>query len=193
MLNIILFGPPGSGKGTQAERLIKKYNLLHLSTGDILRNEIATKTPLGIEAQKFMDKGQLVPDEVVIGMISTKIDATSELVKGYIFDGFPRTIPQAEALDKLLHFKNKPITVMLSLEVAEAELISRLLNRGITSGRADDQNETIILNRVVEYKTKTSPVANYYAAQNKLEIINGVGNVDTIFDSLCAAIQDNIA
>ena len=191
MLNLILFGPPGSGKGTQSEGLIKKYNLQHLSTGDILRNEISNNTPLGLEAKKFMDKGILVPDEVVIGMISGKIDETADKVNGYIFDGFPRTIAQAEALDKLLQFKTIPINLVLSLQVEEEELVKRLLSRGATSGRPDDQNEEIIRNRVKEYRTKTEPVADFYIKKNKLQNIAGVGSVETIFGLLCEAI-DNI-
>jgi adenylate kinase len=191
MLNLILFGPPGSGKGTQSESLIKKYNLQHLSTGDIFRSEIANETALGLEAKKFMDKGLLVPDEVVIGMISSKIDACIEIgVNGFIFDGFPRTIPQAEALDKLMSFKDMPINLVLSLEVSEEELVKRLLNRGATSGRVDDQNESIIRNRVVEYNLKTSPVANFYDKQDKLAKIKGEGNVIEIFEALCDAVDN---
>jgi adenylate kinase len=192
MLNLILFGPPGSGKGTQSENLIKKYKLQHLSTGDIFRSEIANETALGMEAKKFMDKGLLVPDEVVIGMIGSKIDACIEQgVQGFIFDGFPRTIPQAEALDKLMSFKNIPINQVLSLEVTEEELVKRLLSRGATSGRVDDQNESIIRNRVVEYRTKTEPVAGFYHQQNKLSKIKGEGSVDDIFMALSDAI-DNV-
>jgi adenylate kinase len=192
MLNLILFGPPGSGKGTQSENLIKKYHLQHVSTGDIFRSEIANETALGMEAKKFMDKGLLVPDEVVIGMIGSKIDACIELgVQGFIFDGFPRTIPQAEALDKLLLFKNIPINQVLSLDVSEEELVKRLLSRGVTSGRTDDQDESIIRNRVVEYRTKTEPVAGFYQQQNKLSKIKGEGSVDDIFMALSDAI-DNV-
>src|SRR6185503_18228421 len=143
MLNIVLFGPPGAGKGTQSEKLIAKYQLVHLSTGDILRNEIANQTPLGMEAKKLMDQGILVPDEVVIGMIDSRLDANRN-ARGFIFDGFPRTAAQAEALDKLLAQKSSAITMMLSLEVPKQELISRLLNRGKDSGRADDSNEAVI-------------------------------------------------
>jgi adenylate kinase len=189
MLNIILFGPPGSGKGTQADNLIKKFQLQHLSTGDILRQEIARETALGMEAKKFMDKGLLVPDEVVIGMISTKIDETAQNVKGYIFDGFPRTIPQAEALDRLLDFKNIPIQKVLSLEVGEEELVKRLLGRGATSGRIDDQNEVVIRQRVVEYQTKTAQVAGFYKKQGKLFPIKGEGTVDAIFNDLSQTIE----
>jgi adenylate kinase len=193
MLNIILFGPPGSGKGTQSEKLVAKYNLQHLSTGDIFRSEIGNQTALGVEAKKFMDKGILVPDEIVIGMIGSKIDACIAAgVSGFIFDGFPRTIPQAEALDKFLSFKNIPITVVLSLEVAENELIKRLLNRGETSGRTDDQNENVIKQRIEEYRLKTEPVANFYHAQHKLSRIKGEGNLNEIFNSLCESIEEKV-
>src|SRR3954449_12379661 len=142
MFNIILFGPPGSGKGTQSERLVLKYGLKHLSTGDILRSEIASKTPLGVEAKKIMDQGQLVPDEVVIGMISSALENNPQAT-GFLFDGFPRTEAQAEALDKLLKLKQTEIGVVLALEVSEEELVKRLLNRGLTSGRSDDNNEEV--------------------------------------------------
>ena len=188
MLNIVLFGPPGCGKGTQSEKLIAKYALVHLSTGDILRAEIANQTKLGIEAKAFMDKGALVPDEVVIGMIATKIDANKN-AKGFIFDGFPRTNAQAQALDKMLEERKIPIKCMLSLEVDKDELVKRLLNRGITSGRADDQNPQIIENRIQEYNAKTAPVINFYEAQNKFKGIIGTGSIDDIFDRLSKAIE----
>ena len=153
MFNIILFGPPGSGKGTQSEKLISKYGLKHLSTGDILRHEIASQTPLGLEAKNFMDKGQLVPDEVVIGMISSALESNPG-VEGFLFDGFPRTQAQSEALDKLLKLKQTEIGVVLALEVSEEELVKRLLNRGLTSGRTDDNNEEVIRARIIEYHKK---------------------------------------
>jgi len=179
MLNIILFGPPGSGKGTQAEKIISKYNLVHLSTGDMLRAEIAAQTVLGLEAKQLMDKGELVPDEVVIGMIENKLAGNKSAV-GFAFDGFPRTVKQAESLDRLLNKYDAPINVVLSLYVSEDELTKRILNRGKTSGRADDQNETIVKNRVVEYRTKTEPLAKYYQAQGKLRQIVGEGTIDEI-------------
>jgi adenylate kinase len=191
MFNIILFGPPGSGKGTQSERLISKYGLKHLSTGDILRNEIASQTPLGLEAKNFMDKGQLVPDEVVIGMISSALDNNSR-AQGFLFDGFPRTEAQSEALDKLLKLKQTEIGVVLALEVNEEELVKRLLNRGLTSGRSDDNNEAVIRARIIEYHKKTSAVADYYRKFNKVINIPGEGSVDEIFDSLCAEIDKRI-
>lgn len=191
MFNLILFGPPGSGKGTQSERLIAKYGLKHLSTGDLLRSEIAAQTPLGLEAKSFMDKGQLVPDAVVIGMISSAVDANPQ-VQGFLFDGFPRTVAQAEALDKLLQLKNAEINVVLSLQVGEEELMKRLLNRGLTSGRSDDTNEEVIRARIVEYRNKTSVVADYYCNFDKVEEIKGEGSVDDIFNALCASIDQRI-
>jgi adenylate kinase len=188
MFNIILFGPPGSGKGTQSENLIKKYGLKHLSTGDLLRSEIALQTPLGIEAKNFMDKGQLVPDEVVIGMISTALE-TNPNVAGFLFDGFPRTDAQAEALDKLLQLKKTPIDLMIALDVSEDELIKRLLNRGQSSGRSDDINEAVIRSRIHEYENKTKPVADYYGAFNKVVHVKGEGSVEEIFELLCKEID----
>ena len=188
MLNIVLFGPPGAGKGTQSEKLIEKYQLVHLSTGDILRNEIANATPLGLEARKLMDQGILVPDEVVIGMIDARIDANRN-AKGFIFDGFPRTAAQAQALDQLLSRKNAAISMMLSLEVPKEELVKRLLKRGKDSGRADDSHESVIEKRINEYNTKTAPLKDYYSKQNKYFGIRGVGTVDEIFGLLCAQIE----
>jgi adenylate kinase len=190
MFNLVLFGPPGSGKGTQSANIIDKYNLVQLSTGDILRMEVKNETPLGIEAKKFMDQGQLVPDEVVIGMISSKLDENPE-VKGFIFDGFPRTVAQAEALDNLLEFKNNPINVVISLLVSEEELKTRLISRGEVSGRADD-NEEVIVNRIKEYHAKTSPVADYYRSKNTLIELPGEGSVDEIFDSISDIIDTRI-
>ncbi len=192
MFNIILFGPPGSGKGTQSEQLIAKYQLKHLSTGDLLRSEIATKTPLGLEAKNFMDKGQLVPDEVVIGMISSALDANPQ-VKGFLFDGFPRTEAQSEALDKLLQLKKTEIGVVLALQVSEEELVKRLLNRGLTSGRSDDTNEEVIRARITEYEKKTTVVADYYAKFDKVVAIKGEGTVTEIFDALCNEIDKRMS
>jgi len=188
MFNLILFGPPGSGKGTQSEKLIAKYGLKHLSTGDLLRSEISQQTPLGKEAQNFMDKGQLVPDEVVIGMISSALDGNPN-AKGFLFDGFPRTAAQAEALDRLLELKKAPIAVMLALEVSEAELIKRLLKRGETSGRSDDNNENVIRARINEYHNKTAIVADYYKQFEKVEMVKGEGSIDEIFERLCKEID----
>lgn len=188
MLNIVLFGPPGAGKGTQAVKIIEKYKLVHLSTGDILRSELAAKTALGVEAKKFMDKGELVPDSVVIGMIESKIDHHAD-AKGFIFDGFPRTTAQAEALDKLLNKKGTPISIMLSLEVEKDELVKRLLGRGQESGRSDDQDVTVIENRIKVYNTETAPVKGFYEKQNKYKTVAGMGSIYEIFDRLCDAIN----
>ena len=188
MFNLILFGPPGSGKGTQSEKLIARYGLKHLSTGDLLRNEICRQTALGKEAQNFMDKGQLVPDEVVIGMISSALDENPE-AKGFLFDGFPRTPAQAEALDNLLALKEAPIAAMLALDVSEEELIKRLLKRGETSGRSDDNNENVIRARIVEYRNKTAVVADYYKQFDKVVMVKGEGTIDDIFERLCTEID----
>lgn len=191
MFNIILFGPPGSGKGTQSQNLVAKYSLKHLSTGDLLRSEIASKTPLGLEAKGFMDNGILVPDEVVIGMISSALKA-NPTVKGFLFDGFPRTYAQAEALDKLLALHKTNIALVLALEVSEEELVKRLLNRGLTSGRPDDVNELVIRERIIEYQRKTTVVADYYRESDKVVSINGEGSVEGIFEALCNAIDERI-
>ncbi len=189
MFNLILFGPPGSGKGTQSEKLIAKYGLKHLSTGDLLRSEINNQTALGKEAENFMDKGQLVPDEVVIGMISSALDENPK-VKGFLFDGFPRTSAQAKALDKLLDLKNSKIAVMLALDVSEEELVKRLVKRGETSGRSDDNNEAVIRARIVEYRNKTAMVADYYEKFNKVVMVKGEGTITEIFDRLCVEIDN---
>lgn len=189
MVNLILFGPPGSGKGTQSANIIEKYGLLHLSTGDLLRKEIAESTPLGLEAQKFMNQGLLVPDEVVIGMISSMLDANPE-ARGFIFDGFPRNVAQSEALDKLLALKKAPISVVLSLEVPEDELTRRLLERGKTSGRPDDANLDVVKNRIVEYHNKTAPVADHYAKFGKLRRIKGDGTIEATFDLLSKELDE---
>jgi adenylate kinase len=188
MFNLILFGPPGSGKGTQSEKLIEKFGWIHLSTGDLLRKEIANATQLGLEAKSFMDKGQLVPDEVVIGMIGSALDA-NPAAKGFLFDGFPRTVAQAEALDALLVGKGSEITLVLALEVGQEELVARLLNRGKTSSRSDDRDENIIRKRLVEYENKTAMVADYYAQFDKVSKVKGEGGIDDIFQSLCAEIE----
>lgn len=188
MFNLILFGPPGSGKGTQSERIITKYGLRHLSTGDMLRAEISEQSPLGMEAKKFMDKGQLVPDEVVIGMIG-KVLNNNKTAKGFLFDGFPRTAAQANALDKLLNENNQSIAVMLALQVGEAELVKRLLKRGETSGRSDDNNEQVILARIKEYHNKTAAVADYYQKHDKVVMVKGEGSVEDIFNALCLEID----
>ena len=187
MFNLILFGPPGSGKGTQSETITKVYHLQHISTGDLLRDEVSRQTPLGVEAKRYMDQGLLVPDEVVIGMISSKIDEKPD-ARGFIFDGFPRTKAQAEALDKLMEFKNTEIHLVLSLEVPEEELIKRLVGRGLTSGRSDD-NEEVITKRIKEYHSKTAPVADYYNSFGKLESIKGDSTIEETFKLLSREID----
>lgn len=184
MLNLILFGPPGCGKGTQAQLLIDAYNLLHLSTGDLLRSEIKESTPLGIEAKKYIDKGELVPDEVVIGMISGKLDEYAGKVRGFIFDGFPRTKAQAEALDKLLKFKQTSISMVLALEVPEEEVVTRILNRGKTSGRSDDNDPEIIRKRFNVYLKETTAVADHYAESGKFSAVEGLGTIEDVFGRL---------
>ena len=188
MFNLILFGPPGSGKGTQSEKLIVRYGLKHLSTGDLLRSEISRQTALGMEAKNFMDKGQLVPDEVVIGMISSALDENPD-ASGFLFDGFPRTSAQAEALDRLLDLKKTSIGVMLALDVTEEELVKRLLKRGETSGRTDDNNEQVIRARITEYRDKTEAVADYYRQFDKVVMVKGEGTINEIFDGLCTEID----
>jgi adenylate kinase len=192
MFNLILFGPPGSGKGTQSDNLVEKFGLIHLSTGNLLRQEISDKTPLGLQARNFMDKGQLVPDEVVIAMIGTCLEKHPE-AKGFLFDGFPRTIAQAIALDNFLKHKNTSISKVIALEVSEDELVKRLVKRGETSGRSDDTNETIIRKRFSVYKEETEPVAEHYAAQGKLERVAGEGSIDEIFQNISRAIESELA
>lgn len=191
MFNLILFGPPGSGKGTQSEKIVEKFGLIHLSTGNLLRQEIADKTPLGMEAKNFMDKGQLVPNEVVIGMIDSSLEKHQD-AKGFLFDGFPRTVAQAEALDKLLSLKKTSINKVIALEVLEEELIKRLVKRGETSGRSDDTNEEVIRKRFAVYKDETEPVADYYQQQQKFEVIRGLGTIDEIFRAIDTLIEAEI-
>jgi adenylate kinase len=191
MLNLVLFGPPGAGKGTQSEKLIYKYKLVHLSTGDLLRSQIAAGTELGLRAKQLMDQGLLVPDEVVIGMIEHKLQE-NQSAAGFIFDGFPRTVPQAVALDELLAQHGTKINVMVALIVDSEELTRRLLLRGQTSGRPDDQNEDLIRRRVKEYNDKTTPVADYYSQQSKLASINGIGQIDNIFEEICHKIDESV-
>ncbi|MDN5200534.1 adenylate kinase [Fulvivirgaceae bacterium BMA10] len=188
MLNIVLFGPPGAGKGTQSEKIIEKYNLTHISTGDLFRKHLSEGTELGRLAQKYMDEGNLVPDDVVIGMVDEKIKENNTST-GFIFDGFPRTVAQAEALDRLLEEKKTPILGMIALDVPEDELKTRLLERGKTSGRVDDQDIQKIENRVKVYLDETLPVANYYNGQEKFTKINGVGQISEIFDNICEVIN----
>lgn len=188
MINLVLFGPPGAGKGTQAERLTEKYNLIHLSTGDIFRRNIKGETELGKLAKTYMDAGNLVPDEVTIKMLEAEVDARPE-AKGFIFDGFPRTEPQAKALDSFLESKDASITLMLALTVNDEELKTRLMKRAETSGRADDADPEIIENRIEVYKKETAPVADYYRKQHKLAEVNGVGSIDEISERLFDAVE----
>jgi adenylate kinase len=188
-LNLILFGPPGAGKGTQSEYLIQKYNLVHLSTGDIFRANIKGETELGKEAKAFMDRGELVPDSLTIALLESEVDKSPN-ARGFIFDGFPRTQEQAEALDNFLQGKGSSITCLVALEVEEQELKQRLLKRGETSGRADDVNPEIIQNRINVYNRETTPVADHYRSQNKYKGINGLGTIEEIAERLCAAIDE---
>tara|TARA_B110000908_G_C10158626_1_gene404874 strand:- start:411 stop:986 length:576 start_codon:yes stop_codon:yes gene_type:complete len=189
MINIVLFGPPGSGKGTQAVKIAEKYDLLHISTGDLFRNAIKNETEMGLKAKAFIVKGNLVPDEVTIGMMNAVINETPN-VNGIIFDGFPRTVAQAEALDVFLNEKKKPVSRMIQLDVSEKELIARLLNRGKDSGRADDQDTKIIQNRISVYNEQTLPVANFYEKQDKLTHLKGEGSINVIFDRICSVLDE---
>jgi adenylate kinase len=188
MINLILFGPPGSGKGTQAAHLVEKYRLLHISTGDLFRYEIGNDTPLGLEAKSYMVKGELVPDSVTIGMLRNKVEANPD-VPGFIFDGFPRTVAQAEALDVLLQERGTTVSKLILLNVDDDEIVKRLLERGLTSGRADDRNEATIRKRIEIFRNETSPVFDYYAEQEKSVKVAGVGSIDVIFERLCAEID----
>ncbi len=187
MLNLVLFGPPGAGKGTQAIYLARTFNLVHLSTGDLLRQEITAKTDLGRMADEIISKGELVPDSIVISMIEAKLN-TPKTTVGFIFDGFPRTVPQAKALDELLQKHNSKVSVMLCLEVDKLELIGRLLKRGLTSGRCDDADAATIENRINVYNEKTAPLINYYAEQGKYHQIQGIGEIDEIAARLKEAV-----
>ncbi len=190
MKNIVLFGPPGAGKGTQAEFLKKKYDLIHISTGDVFRYNIKNKTKLGLLAKSFMDNGDLVPDEVTIDMLKAEVNNNPD-ANGFIFDGFPRTESQADALDRFLKGKNKEISGMIALEVPENLLVERLLNRGKTSGRPDDQDENKIRNRFNEYESKTAILKDYYQKQNKYFGVDGVGSIEEITSRL-EKIIDNL-
>lgn len=188
MLNIILFGPPGAGKGTQSSKLIEKYGLVHLSTGDVFRYNIKNQTELGILAKSYIDKGQLVPDEVTNRMVKDFIERNNN-DQGFIFDGYPRNIAQGENLDRVMQDFNTEVTSMIALEVDEDELVNRLLERGKTSGRPDDQDESIIRNRFKVYNEETSPLADFYAQKEKFIAVQGKGSIDEIFHNLCKAID----
>ena len=187
MLNLVLFGPQGAGKGTQADIIIKKFDLIHLSTGDLLRSQIAAETELGLEAKVYIDKGFLAPDSIVITMIKSKLQENKDSL-GFIFDGFPRTVAQAKALDVLLEENGTPVSGMLCLSVEKDELINRLTNRAKTSGRPDDQDVSIIENRIKIYHEKTEPLRDYYKAQNKYYKIDGTGSVEIIAQRLIDTI-----
>lgn len=188
MLNIILFGPPGAGKGTQSSKLIEKYNLVHLSTGDVFRYNIKNETELGVLAKSFIDKGELVPDEVTNNMVADFV-ARNMNENGFIFDGYPRTIAQGEALDVSLAKFDTQVSMMLALEVEEDELVKRLLERGKTSGRVDDQDEDTIRNRFKVYANETSPLAQFYSDRDQYMGVHGMGSIDDIFERLCHAID----
>jgi len=188
MVNLILFGPPGSGKGTQANKLVEEYGLLHISTGDLFRHEIGNKTPLGMEAKSYIDKGELVPDSVTVGMLRKKVEENPN-VPGYIFDGFPRTIPQAESLDELLFEKGTAVSRLIMLEVPEDEIVNRILERGKTSGRPDDQDAALIRKRFQVYNEETTPVFQHYDAAGKSVRIDGVGSIETIFQLIRGEID----
>ena len=191
MLNLILFGPPGSGKGTQAAKLVDKYNLVHISTGDLFRYEMGNNTPLGTKAKEYMSRGELVPDEVTVGMLQNKVEKHPD-ARGFIFDGFPRTIAQAEALDTFLLSKGSSVTALIELTVDDEEIVKRILNRGKTSGRSDDNDESIIRNRIKIYESETSPVYEHYAEQGKAQKVPGVGGIEDIFARLTETI-DSVA
>jgi adenylate kinase len=188
MLNLILFGPPGSGKGTQAEKLEEAYNLFHISTGELFRSEMEEGTELGMQANEYMSRGELVPDEVTIGMLRNKMIAHRE-AEGFIFDGFPRTIPQAEALDQLLSMMDQRMDALIMLDVPEDEIVQRIVLRGKESNRPDDSDENVIRNRFQVYQSKTAPIYSYYEEQHKAYKISGLGTIDDIFHHLCDLID----
>jgi adenylate kinase len=191
MINIVLFGPPGAGKGTQSAKLIEKYKLVHISTGDLFRKHLKEGTPLGKLAQEYMSKGNLVPDQVVIDMVDDKIKSSGK-IEGIIFDGFPRTVNQAEALDQLLSRSNNSITTLVELMVSENELKKRLADRAIKENRPDDAKPEVIENRIAVYKSETIPVAQHYEKQGKYAAVVGVGPIDQIFENLCREIDNHL-
>lgn len=188
MITLILFGPPGSGKGTQAALLVEKYGLLHISTGDLFRYEMGNQTPLGMEAKRYMEQGQLVPDSVTIGMLRNKVEANRQ-VSGYIFDGFPRTLPQSQALDELLQELGAEVSGLVMLEVPDEEITRRILLRGQSSGRPDDLDEAVIRKRIDVYNAETAQVFDYYHQKGKSHKVRGVGSVEEIFQRLCTTID----
>lgn len=188
MINLILFGPPGSGKGTQAANLVDKYNLVHISTGDLFRYELSNDTPLGLKAKEYMSKGELVPDEITIGMLENKVNKHSDS-NGFIFDGFPRTIPQAEALENLMNSKGSVIDSLISLKVDKEEVVNRILERGKTSGRADDTDRSIVENRFTVYENETRPVFEYFDKKGLSVELDGMGTIDEVFDRISVVID----
>ena len=189
MINLVLFGPPGAGKGTQAEFLVEKYSLVHISTGDVFRANIKNGTPLGKEAESYIKKGSLVPDEITIGMLEAVVEENLATAKGFIFDGFPRTQAQGEALDAFLAKKGLAVSGMLALEVEDEVLVGRLLERGKTSGRADDADESVIRARIAEYYQKTNVLKDFYSAQGKYHGVDGVGSIPEIADRLSEIVD----
>lgn len=187
MLNIVIFGAPGSGKGTQSERIVEKFGINHISTGDVLRAEIKNGTELGKTAKGYIDQGQLIPDALMIDILANVLDSFKDS-KGVIFDGFPRTIAQAEALKQMLSERGQEVSVMLDLEVPEDELMTRLIKRGKDSGRADDNEETI-KKRLVVYHSQTAPLIDWFKKEGKYQHINGLGTMDDIFADIAAAIE----
>ena len=188
MFNLVIFGAPGSGKGTQSEKLIDRYGLTHISTGDVLRKEIAAGSELGKIADSYISKGQLIPDDLMVDILASEFDRLRPESKGFIFDGFPRTIAQAEALKKMLAERNQAVSVMLDLEVPEEELMTRLIKRGQQSGRADDNEETI-KKRLVVYHSQTAPLIDWYKSEGLYAHINGLGDLETITGEICTAID----
>ncbi len=191
MINIILFGPPGSGKGTQAALLVERYGLEHVSTGDLFRKEIGNGSFLGKQAQQYISRGELVPDEVTIGMLRQKVETHPE-AEGFIFDGFPRTVAQAEALDRLLAEEGTAVHLLLSLEVDDEEIVKRIKGRAVVSGRPDDADEGVIRHRIAVYKKETAPVFEYYEQRGKSHRVNGIGSIEEIFRRLCALIDHTL-
>jgi len=191
MYNLILFGPPGSGKGTQAAKLKEKYGLTHISTGDLFRHELKNNTELGQRIRQYIDNGKLVPDEITITMLKNKINSLPE-GQGFLLDGFPRNIFQAQALDKLMEELGANIDLLVSLEVPEEEIVKRILNRGKTSGRSDDNDEEIIRERFHVYQDQTLPVFEYYAKQGKAKSIDGLGSIEEIFNRIVCVVDENL-
>lgn len=190
MLNLIIFGPPGAGKGTHSAKLVEKYELAHISTGDIFRSEISNQTELGMKAKSYMDKGALVPDEVVLGMLFSVMERMGNK-KGFVFDGFPRTLVQAQKFDEMLGTRNMPVSVVISLEVGDEELVRRLVKRGLESGRSDDTEE-VIRQRLEVYNQQTKPLLDYYSKGNLLRTVHGIGSIDEIFLDVCKVVDENL-